>query len=545
MKNRSFFLWFLSLLLLPQSLPGCGNGTPAELAQAEQEIQKKDFLAASNLLRKAIQKAPTHEQVHQKLRFCFQEIEKLSKQAIQEKKWKEARNYLENIFPFTEKDPIFYVHYAMALLAEPPRLESESSKDQDLAIRSLTTYYTFLEQETFPQEPLINNILNLLEKKLSEKPYSTESVYSTGYFNQDLDYLMESYLYQRIAQKIVHNVTSEQEKVFQVLSWVFHQVMGNVPEGKKEFAIKPKGVAFRGYGLSESSAYLFITLLQQLKIPAQLVQLRKKEGTQITTVAALTRVYLQQEWFLFDTLAGVPLLKPDGTLLSYNEWKQNPAILDQIRYNHRPYYFSSHSFDQIQPLMVIPPRSFFPKMREFQKILDQVQGPVLFFDIAQELQRSGLNEKEWNPQETDLSLWNFPFELVKESRDPKYLEERDQEMKNVYLFFQARILQVLGEFQSAETHYKEYLNNPQFEISEDFLFFRALNLWEGAQPQEALQQFQKYLEQYPQGCWKPKAQFYLGILLFPQSPENAKTYLQQIPLPLQYHLHWKYPQFFQ
>ncbi|MEK7484009.1 MAG: transglutaminase domain-containing protein, partial [Planctomycetota bacterium] len=347
------------------------------------------------------------------------------------------------------------------------------------------------------------------------------------------------------AKKIVHDSTSEREQVFAVLSWVFHQVMGNVPEGKKEFAIKPKGIAFRGYGLSESSAYLFITLLQQLRIPAQLLQLRKKEGERWNNITALTRVYLENEWYVFDTLAGVPLIKSDGNLLSYPECIQHPELLDQVCYGNQSYYFSAKSFDQIQPLLVLPPRSFFPKIREFQKILDQVQGPVLYINLAEEAKRSGLPEKDWLTQTSNLDLWTFPFELLKESHNPKYLEARDQGMKEVYIFFQARILQIVGEYQSAETHYQQFLKTPQFVPSEDFLYFHALNLWESGQTEDALKHFQSYLEQYPEGCWSPKVYLYLGILLFPKSPESAKNYFQKIALPLKFHLLWKYPQFFQ
>lgn len=527
-------------------LLSCKKGPPAELLQAEQEISKKNYLVASNLLRQALQKAPTHESILQKLDLCFQEIEKKSLELVAEKKWDEARQYLETIFLYTEKDPIFFLNYATCLLSKPPAIDTEHYKDQDLAIRSFTTYYAVLGQEHFAQEPVIDSFMQQLDPQLQEKPYSTSLIYSTRYTNQDLEYLAESYMYQQMAMNIAQSAKTEREKVFAVFEWLLHQVVSNVPAGKTEFAIKPKGVAFRGFGVSERSGHLFITLLHQLHIPAQLVMLRKKENDSFTPISALVRVYFENQWYLFDPLAGVPLLKPNGELLSYAEIEQNPAIIGQIRYGAHPYLFSEHHFQHAKIYMVVRPRSFFPKMRELQKCLDLVNGPNVFFDLRKELEQSGISEEVWNKQEhKNLVPWAFPFELLLQYKDAKYVEERDLAMKDIYSFFQARILQVLGQNASAEVFYEQFLKVKDFQPSEDFFYFRALNIAELGKKEEAITWLSEYLQKYPQALWKSAAHFHLGLCLLPNQPEESKKHFQAVSAPFTLHLAWKYPQLFQ
>lgn len=129
-----------------------------------------------------------------------------------------------------------------------------------------------------------------------------------------------------VAQRVTAGAPSTEAAVEQLHDFVFVNV--RAPSGLPSVDDSAADELIRGAGYCDQADLVFIRLVRELGVPAELRFLRNETGKSPHTVAL---VLLDGEWRVFDTFYGFIPRRPDGTIATVADVLQNPSLLGPSR----------------------------------------------------------------------------------------------------------------------------------------------------------------------------------------------------------------------
>jgi len=272
----------------------------------------------------------------------------------------------------------------------------------------------------------------------------------------DADFLRRRVLYARLVKSLQRD--DPRETVMAVFDYVVQNVASVAGPGEKpDIGVMPETVLARGYGVCNRSAWLFCTLLEQLRVDPEerthfasyILYLRDPEtGISHHTIAG---VRIDGRVYLFGTYSGLPVLKQNGKIATLEEVILNPADIDSVEIGGLRQLVKGAEVAASILLVAVEPETVHEFSAAAQAALD-TDAPILYRDYSAAL--PGLAGTLWpgvkvpqttahtleNPASKNLiKLWDYPFRIGANLRLAKYRDEIDaahtwlRELKNARL----------------------------------------------------------------------------------------------------------------
>jgi len=217
----------------------------------------------------------------------------------------------------------------------------------------------------------------------------------------------------------------------------FNYVVANVasaagPGEKPGIGATPDVVLLRGYGVCDRGAWVFCTLLEQLRIPAYVIYLRDPEtGVSRHTIAGAE---IDGSIRLFDTYAGMPVINADGRIATLQDVLRDPASIDRVQIGGKPQLVTGRELANGVVLLPFEPETVHPLAAALHVALGE-QAPVIYQDYRKALIHLGAAVFPGVPLEDQfyrlknpksgclLSLWDYPFRIGYNMRIDDYRKE--------------------------------------------------------------------------------------------------------------------------
>jgi hypothetical protein len=142
-----------------------------------------------------------------------------------------------------------------------------------------------------------------------------------------LAFFYRHYEYQNLANHLVGQVSDHNEKIEILFKWV-QQHIRPVPEGYPVIDDHIWDIIVRGYGTQDQAADVLAVLSAYSGIPAHFYMLYAPETSQGIGIAFIQRI--EGGYGSFDPRADIILRHTDGRLLSIEEIREQPALVEQM-----------------------------------------------------------------------------------------------------------------------------------------------------------------------------------------------------------------------
>jgi len=357
----------------------------------------------------------------------------------------------------------------------------------------------------------------------------------------DADFLRRRAFYSILAESLRR--PDQRETVMAVFDFVVRNVASASGPGEKAgIGVMPETVLLRGYGVCDRSAWLFCTLLENLRIASYLVYLRDPEtGISHHTIAG---VKIDGGIWLFDTYSGMPLLKPDSKIATLADVLKNPDAVDSVSLGGLHQLAKGREIASSIILVALEPETVHPLSAGLAAALGP-EAPPLYRDYNGAI--AGLAAAVWpdvklagnaepgasNPASNCLvKLWDYPFRIGANLRLPAYRKEVNAAHQWLPALQDARALALVAG-QSEEDPYVPALASPKSDDTgrEAARYFDALFLLEH-KPAKGLAAAARFLDDYPESIWHDAILQTLGEELVSAGKyEEAIEYFRQVSGP--------------
>ena len=364
----------------------------------------------------------------------------------------------------------------------------------------------------------------------------------------DADFLRRRVFYAKVAAQLKRD--DPRETVMAVFNYVAENVASVSGPGEKAgIGVTPDTILLRGYGVCDRGAWLFCTLLENLRIPAWLVYLREPAtGISHHTVAAAE---IDGKLYLFDTYCGLPVANAAGKVATFQGVLADPASIDSATFGGKPQLVKSAEVANCALLLAPEPESVHPIAAALQSALPQgarhlEETPVLYCDYRKALIHLGSTLWPGVPVSDQgcrirnakagyfIGVWDYPFRIGWNLRLADYRKEVNAAHPWLWKLREARLGTILGEDPQANaTAYGAMIaalppDDPARAAAE---YFQAVALLRrsAADGEPAVV---KFLEKHPKSIWREPLLQAVGEMLVNEGRFlDACVYLEQITGP--------------
>ena len=334
----------------------------------------------------------------------------------------------------------------------------------------------------------------------------------------ELDYIRSTIICKRLVKRLSKGLKSDRDIIFAMFDWTVRNIgIGIRHDVGAEVNGYPYDNMMRGFGMCDRSAWVLANLAFQAGYSANIISMPNH---------ALTMIYLEDTWALFDPHYGV-IYKNSQKLLSLEDVKEVNAVIEA---NDIPYVSFLKDLISSNIVTICTPSSLLPKMENLQKVLNQNcdDPPRVYYDILGELSfsistiSSSIGAKVKNPvvvphifpeRRYRLMVWLFPFELRYFHKSGKYAENMEKYYPGINTCRKARELQIMGNFEDAIVEYDRCLSAKSDSGIKGLLVYnKALCFYETGDYKIARQLFLLCKQNYPDGKEIKGVDYHLGLI---------------------------------
>ena len=359
----------------------------------------------------------------------------------------------------------------------------------------------------------------------------------------DADFVRRRVFYSEIAERLKRN--TPRETVMAVFNYVVANVSSATGPGEKAgVGVTPETILLRGYGVCDRGAWVFCTLLEQLRIAAYVIYLREPE-TDVShhTIAGAE---IDAAIYLFDTYSGTPVINSAGRVATLGDVFEHPTDIDSVTIGGKPQLAKGLDVANCALLLPFEPETIHPISAGLQSALTKTapperRAPILYRDYRMALIHAGAvafpgvpldgeASRLKNPKTGNLlSLWDYPFRIGYNLRLEDYRREVDTAHHWPAHFREARARQLAGRPDAAafDAIIASLPAADEGRVAAEY--FRATSLVPQPAANDAAA---KFLDAHPQSFWRDAILQGLGEALAVDGKfDDARGYLEQITGP--------------
>lgn len=243
--------------------------------------------------------------------------------------------------------------------------------------------------------------------------------------NRDVTHIRDSLWYARISKLVASAATTDLERATRLFFYVTRNIVLRSDEDTS-LPLAPFGVAMFGEGNSRDRAWLFVSLLRQLRIDAVVLQAAD------STNDVLVGVLLDGKVYLYDPRIGLPVPVEKSTAktgligrpATLSEALQEPSLLESLSPSKdTPYRFSAESLAEVRVLLVGATSYWAPRMRRLQLALSSDDDVLLWQPLeASEIVPEGAlarvaKVKAKGFDEATIAIWDYPEQRLDGNAD--------------------------------------------------------------------------------------------------------------------------------
>jgi len=334
---------------------------------------------------------------------------------------------------------------------------------------------------------------------------------------------------------------ARRETVLAAFEFVVREVPPVAGPGEQpDIGVMPHTILLRGYGACDRSAWVLCTLLESLGIGAYVVYLRDPQtGASHHTIAAAE---IDNNLFLLDTWAGLPVLTRAGRCATFREVAADPAVIDDILIGGRRQFATGTHVANALVLLPFEAETVHPISAAVQETL-AAETPPLYHNFRRRLMHLGallfaggrVDDRTWKLTAEDCryeaALWDYPFRTGHNSRIPQYARSVAAAHPWLQALRHARWEYLAGGHR--EDAYDDVIaslpaDDPARIAAE---YFRGACLL-SRNAEGAVDAAEAFLEQHPGSAWAEPMLMLLGEALAARGePTRAATCLAQVTGP--------------
>ena len=351
--------------------------------------------------------------------------------------------------------------------------------------------------------------------------------------------------------------------------------------------LSPFECLMSGKGTAEDRAWIFASLLRQLRIDAVILKPKSDADDQGRW---LVGVLADKDVMLFDTNYGTPIPSPTDDSKSLfvtkaarlSDMKAGGDVLSDLNLMDRPYPLADADLSTLKVEVITDSTFWAPRMRRFaQKLAGQTSA--MFFDgLADSADFDGLIQRvgnyagsRWQP--ADVSVWKLPeerlvaFEQMQEAEQnrlktlmapfqspAKYTSTNTAQGRvfqmagYAHALFRGRLKQLLGELDDVSTLFMEVRRGEQrtgsfvpsglgeesltsfkslhMSAAEDAFYWGGICSWQLDDASAAENSLRHYLDRYKRGRREESCRFWLATIVASQHTTDPRKLTEAIEL---------------
>ena len=310
----------------------------------------------------------------------------------------------------------------------------------------------------------------------------------------DDTFLRRRQFYTRLGRALGRRDGSQRDRVLHALRWTITNVASDVPDHATGAGVLPELVILRGYANAAESAWVCCTLLEQVGVPACLVELLDEETGDVRHT--LTAVEIDGAPYLIDTYLGVPPAEVgDGLIVPLDPSKLGRARL----------------------LLSCEAQSVLPQTWVMHRLANHARPTIaLWYDVAGQLDRWAGHLFGEQPVERDalsvgsadgrlqIVLARGPFIIAARLPQVAYRSRIEPEHEFLSSLGHARTEQCLGRPGRALREFEEILSQRRIgkRERENAEYYRALCAMSGrGGPAAGKRLVDEFLAKHPESHW--------------------------------------------
>ncbi len=322
------------------------------------------------------------------------------------------------------------------------------------------------------------------------------------------EYIRRCGLLWNLARRITAGADSDRQRALALCRWFALYLM---PLDTTSAPAEPVLVALQGYGSPDQMAWTYAALARQVDVPCVVVvgSSEAEEEAPRTPDHPMVEVHpTEGEPFLLDPWLAAPVVDTgSGELLSLEDLRADPAAYSRwlalAGLKHRS---EREPFASARRLIAAHPATMDARFAMFEQALA----------VLREHPRLVLTPARPEPEVAE-DLWQYPEQVLSSDISPEAI---DRAYQPVRLAAPGRNRQLLGDFQGAAQAYSMILRDLESKLAEadveqtaaalrealeNVSFHQGMNLHEAGRLEPARERISAYLEQYPEGRWRPLA----------------------------------------
>ncbi|MDA1015545.1 MAG: hypothetical protein O3A00_13965 [Planctomycetota bacterium] len=344
--------------------------------------------------------------------------------------------------------------------------------------------------------------------------------------------------------------------------------------------LSPFECLMSGKGTAEDRAWIFASLLRQLRIDAVILKPKSDAADVADEDRWLVGALLDSDVLLFDANYGLPIPSPGDDAKSLfvvkaarlSEVKADSRILAAMNQDDRPYSLSDIDLSELRVEVITDSTFWAPRMRQFEEQLAGQTSAMFFDGLSDAKDFDGLIKRvtqyvgrRWEP--ADVAIWRLPeerlvaFEQLDEVEDKRMTTLMDPflapaRFKNTpqglmlitgyaHALFRGRMQQLLGDYDDVSTLFMEVRRgelqadkmNPgsatgeslkairslHASAAEDAFFWGGICRWQLEDGDAAEDTLRDYLTQYKRGRREESCRYWLAVIVAQMSRNTSDS----------------------
>ena len=341
----------------------------------------------------------------------------------------------------------------------------------------------------------------LLNNSLVDKIISKFDNYST--LKTSIYNHFPGFAYSYIAINVAGSETN-QEKITQKLSLYIHENVFH-PQTYKPIDLAPINQLTRGVGACDQMAHLFIRLADTYNIPAQIEFLYNDNGVSPHTVAT---AFVDNEWRTVDPAYNLTFTNNNNKRASFREICSGDTDADSEMLNRMG-------------------------IGDYESLYCNESTVFMHNEAADDVIFNAIKNNENIPVTTVADPWRLIFKLPDFIGSDLFINlylitlEDHYPNEDDYLYQSARVLQVLGKYKEAIDLYNKVIeNHPQSIHAQESDFFIGLSRYHSGQYTLSADHFKEFISSNKSSPWVVFATLYVAKnLIGLEKPKEAVRFL--------------------
>ncbi len=370
-----------------------------------------------------------------------------------------------------------------------------------------------LSQASTAQPARIEGISSdAVEVRMGEMNLTSEELYRTKFNLEDAQYVARAFVYRCIAEGILKDVPPGIRQAEALVGWIRRNIAPFEPHAHNAL---PVIIMARGYGLADRMCWAMLAIAAQKGIPGMMVHLFDAEKK--TSPHTICQVFCGDVAVLCDPYHGIVFRRSDGSPLDLYYARRDPTALAA----YPPYaeglsQYIKHALVRFWP---IEAQAVYPRMKFLEGYAKRLPlAPVLYQDmdtlnaqVNHYLISLPNGSSMYNSVSPAVAV--HPFQVLHSFRDESHLAYLSAYMEPYRAINQARLLHLKGAYRPAYEQYSEAINvELPPETQELAALFRAQCLYELRNYDESRDEFEAFLEKYPNTRWRNQVEYYFRLI---------------------------------